>query len=928
MFKRLVSFLVIFCLFATSFVSTVFGDDEYKFLIDGEETELLNIIKKDDIYMISSENIKNIGVKVFKYANGRKAVFTANNISVVAEDGSDVIYINGISKTLETDSYIFGSDFFVPLDDVVKALGFQVKYSQEDKTANIYRASEIETAINSAEPIDGLYMSEELLANPNIEDNFTLDGSWSNRNGSTIEHVKERAQSGTCSALIKNRPTGWASITQMVNSKVSEYGQGKYRIRAYVTVKDEPCNMNVKLAVTDSMGVKHDYENVVPVSNTEWTLVDYVADVAWEGDVTRAEFYVEAPSNKGEAWERQEFYVDSCSLTKLMTYEEYEQVLTKRIEEKKAEEDRKNKEREQYNQLVDKYSEDQIVTYYPLENREILINPYKGLIIYPGVRDFSDYTGGGAGQIGSILYHRYSWCYIEPEEGVYNWEMFDKNIEICKKYGMQFGLGIGSTVNYNSTTSYNQDTPEWLFEAGCKYTVEDMGDGCVLKVPDYDDPIFREKMQNLIDAFSERYNNNQTIAYVDMRNYGNWGEWHFYQLPVNRAIDAKKTDEQFFEYIDMFKDMKLPTLSFVSKTAVMQHANERFGAGVRADGLVSPNESTQSKTMALLKDKAMAVGEWFEQYLNVYKPGGKYGYYHDSVPILYEKQVMEGYISSMAFLNWDADNAYKEWPDFYNRMANLLGYWYKPVKIEHSTDVAKGLFKMKVKNDGVAPLFAGYEKKAVVKLALADETGKILDTVVLDGVDPLYWSAGEYTDCVAEYEFKNTEGGKKLLLGVFTREENETPDVKLGIQADTVNGWYDISSMAKSDSENVAHNKLFKAKTLYADEGYGFRRPEYSCDNDNSTYWANNCAAGDYLEVDLGEVKDVSGVTLTSAENIKLKYSIQGFKNDKWVALASGISISSSGTVLKFRKAQVEKIRFVIEEDKDSVVKISEMNIK
>ena len=57
MFKRLVSFLVIFCLFATSFVSTVFGDDEYKFLIDGEETELLNIIKKDDIYMISSENI-------------------------------------------------------------------------------------------------------------------------------------------------------------------------------------------------------------------------------------------------------------------------------------------------------------------------------------------------------------------------------------------------------------------------------------------------------------------------------------------------------------------------------------------------------------------------------------------------------------------------------------------------------------------------------------------------------------------------------------------------------------------------------------------------------------------------------------------------------------------------------------------------------
>ena len=44
-------------------------------------------------------------------------------------------------------------------------------------------------------------------------------------------------------------------------------------------------------------------------------------------------------------------------------------------------------------------------------------------------------------------------------------------------------------------------------------------------------------------------------------------------------------------------------------------------------------------------------------------------------------------------------------------MANLLGYWYKPVKLEHSKDITKGLFRMKVKNDGVAPLFAGYDKR-------------------------------------------------------------------------------------------------------------------------------------------------------------------------------------------------------------------------
>lgn len=927
MLKRLISFFTLLCLLTSLFTLTAFADDEYIFLLNGENTDLLDIVKNNDVYMISSDSIKNLGAEVFEYAGGSKRVFVCNGICVAVQEGSDIIYVNGAFRTTEAPAYISGGRLYVPFDTVVKALGFQVKYSGEDKTADVYKASEVEAAVNNTESVDGLYMSEELLSNPSFEDDFTLDGSWSNRNTSTVIHTKDQAYDGSYSALVTDRKWGWSSVLQLANSKVSEYGRGKYRVRAYVRTKDEPCSMNVKLVITDSTGIKYDHEQVTPVSNTEWTLVDYTTDVEYSGDVSKAEFYVESPSNKGEAWERQDFYVDCCSLTKLMTYEEYEELLTKQIEQKNAEDERLKQEQEQYNLLMSKYPSDTLETYYPFESREILINPYKGLIIYPGVREFSGDMSAGAGKIGSILYHRYSWCYIEPEEGVYNWDMFDKNIELCKKYGMQFGLGIGATVNYNSTTSYNQDTPEWFFETGANYTVEDMGDGCVLKIPDYDDPIFREKMQNMIDAFSERYNYNETIAYVDMRNYGNWGEWHFYQLPINRAIDAKKTNEQYFEYIDMFKDMKLPALSFVSKPDVMKHANELFGAGVRADGLVSPNEATQSKTMALLKDKAMTVGEWFEQRLSVYQPGGKYGYYHDSVPILYEKQVMEGCISAMAFLNWDADLAYKEWPDFYNRMANLLGYWYKPVKIEHSKDITKGIFKLRVKNDGVAPLFAGYDKKAVVKLALADEAGNIIDTVVLDGFDPLYWSAGEYTDCAAEYEFKNTEGGKKLLLGVFTREKDEMPNVKLGIKADTVNGWYDISSMSKSDTGNLAHNKLFKAKTLYADEGYGFRRPEHSCDNDTSTYWANKCSAGDYLEVDFGELKTFSNVTLTSAENINLKYSIQGLKNGKWVTLSSGISISSSGTVIKFRSAQAEKIRFVIDEDKDSVVKISELKV-
>lgn len=926
MLKRLISFVLIACLLSASLVCAADINAEPKFLLDGVINDSINVIKINGVDMISAGSLKSIGAQTFEYADGGRMVFTANGMFVSVEKDSSEVYVNGQRTIAEAAAVISNGALYVPFDTVVKALGFQIKYTEDGY--NIYKASEIEKAINSSETVDGMYVSDELLVNADLEDDFTLDGSWISRNTSTISRLKGGAVSGEYYALVGERKWGWSSICQNVSDKISEYGKGKYKISVYVKTKDTPCNMNVKLVVTDSGGKKHDYQNeAVQISNTKWTLVEYIADVTWDYDVSKAEFYVESPSAKGEAWEFQDFYIDNCGLRKLMTADEYEEILTNRIEQLEADEAQAKAEKEKYDALSAKYADDEFEVYYPSENREILINPYKGLIIYPGAQIFTGDMRSGAGKIGSILYHRFSWCYVEPEDGVYNWEMFDKDIEFCKKYGMQFGVGIGSTVNYNSNTSYNQDTPEWLFELGCNYTSEDMGNGCVIKVPDYDDPIFKERMQKMIDAFSERYNYNETIAYVDMRNYGNWGEWHFYQLPINRELDAKRTNEQFFEYIDMFKDMKLPALSFVSKTDVAKHALENFGAGIRADGLVSPNESSQHQKMTMVKNKAMAVGEWFEQYTTVYQPGGKYAYYKDMVPILFERQVVEGSISAMAFLNWDADNAYRLWPEMYERMANILGYWYKPVKIEHSKDITKGLFKLKVKNDGVAPLFAGYDKKAVVKLALADDDGNIIDTVVLDGFDPLYWYAGEYTDCAAEYEFDNTSGGTKLLLGVFTREQNEVPNVKLGINADMINGWYDIGSMSKSDASNLADNKLFTAKLLYADVGYGFRRPEHSCDGDSSTYWANDCIKDNYLEIDFGEMKDISGVKLVGAENINLKYSLQRYKNGKWITVAHGASISSEGTDIRFRTVQTEKLRFVIDEDKQAVVKISELSV-
>lgn len=930
MIKKAISFLILLCMLISVFPLGVFAEEDRTFLFNGEPSQF-DIEEKDGIYMISSNFAETMGIDKIAYNNGEKTVFSKDNVSVICENMSKTVYINGTAREISGAPYLKNGVLYVPLDTVVKALGFQIKYDDLLNTADIYVASEIEKTVNNAEVIDGMYLSDELLSNTSFEEDFVLKGGWSNRVSSTVMQSADVVHSGKFSGMVTKRPSGWASIGQDVTQIMKEYGTGKYRIRGFVRTKDEPCNMTIKIQVqtTDSKKINSEETEggVLIVNSDGWTEFDYIADLEWDLSVSLATFYCEATSNTGKTCEVQDYYVDDCSLTKLMSEEEYYAVVENKVKEKDEAEEIENEKNARANEILEKYKDDALDVYYPAESREILKNPYKGLIIYPGRQLFDEESAKWGGGIGSILYHRYSWCYMEPQEGVYNWDILDKNIALCQKYGMQLGLGVGSTVNFNSTTNYNQDTPEWVFEAGCKYILEDRGNGCVLKIPDYDDPIFREKMQNMIDAFSERYNDNETIAYVDMRNYGNWGEWHFYKFPISDKLDKQRTNKEFFAYVDMFKDMRLPALSFVAKPDVTKHALDTFGAGIRGDGLVSPAEMDKHKNMNLVEGKAMAVGEWFEQYATVYQPGGKYAAYFDFVPILFERQIREGHISSIAFLNWDANNAYKLWKDMYDRAANYVGYWYKPVKIEHSKDITKGIFKLKVKNDGVAPLFAGYEKKAVVKLALADKNNKILDTVTLEGLDPLYWNPGEMTDCVGEYEFKNTDGGEKLLFGVFTREQNENPNVKLGINAKVVNGWYDISSMSKSDSANVAHNKLFSAKELYADEGYGFRQPDYACDNDMSTYWANKCANGNYLEIDFGEEKSVSQVSLTSAENIKVKYSIELFRNGKWTEVSNGVSISSKGTNVKFRTAKGEKLRFVIDDDKDAVVKICEMKV-
>lgn len=65
-------------------------------------------------------------------------------------------------------------------------------------------------------------------------------------------------------------------------------------------------------------------------------------------------------------------------------------------------------------------------------------------------------------------------------------------------------------------------TPQWVFDAGAKgYDAA----GWAYE-PDYDDPVFLEKVENFVRAMAERYNGNPNVAFVDIGHMGMWGEGH------------------------------------------------------------------------------------------------------------------------------------------------------------------------------------------------------------------------------------------------------------------------------------------------------------------------------------------------------------------------------------------------------------------
>ncbi len=371
------------------------------------------------------------------------------------------------------------------------------------------------------------------------------------------------------------------------------------------------------------------------------------------------------------------------------------------------------------------------VTVRPPDTGEALVNPGMGWVLhyydnipenYGSRLEPSDTVEDFPGL--SVVYLRIPWSYIEPEEGRFNWAVLDTPAQRWISKGKQIALRISCSESWMRWA-----TPEWVHRAGAKGYEFEPGAGVRVGgpywEPDYDDPIFLQKLDNFLSALAKRYDGNPEVAFIDVGSLGVWGEGHTFA-----STQLKIPLETVKKHIDLhLKHFKRTLLA--ANDDFSFHGDETINYA-RQMGLTLRDDSilVQGGQNAYFHAQ-MAQAFWRDRPVIVecehYGPSKERGYWQDGSKYL---QAVEEYHASYASIHWWPREFLQENRELIDRINRRLGYrlqlveasWQKQTKLGNRWDV-----RWQWRNAGVAPCYRG----GYPALTWKDEKGGIV-TVLVD----------------------------------------------------------------------------------------------------------------------------------------------------------------------------------------------------
>lgn len=325
----------------------------------------------------------------------------------------------------------------------------------------------------------------------------------------------------------------------------------------------------------------------------------------------------------------------------------------------------------------------------------------------------------------SVVYLRLAWSYLEPQEGHFDWAVVDTPA--------QRWIAKGKKVAFRFSCSESDKrqpfaTPEWVKNAGAKGYFFQPGKGVVENgpnwEPDFDDPVFLDKLDHFLAAAARRYDGNPEVAFIDVGSFGVWGEGHnFWSTKRNYSAATVK------RHID------LHTKSF--KKTVLAANDDWANQGRGAETL----EYAFAQGLTLRDDSILVEGggkeyksvQWAEKVwrdrpvileCEHYGMSRDRGVWGDGSKYL---EAIEKYHASYASIHWEPREFLANNRDLVARINRRLGYRIQLTEAAWGD----GALRYELRNTGVAPCLPG----GFATFTLKDEAGGIAAVFADDAFD-------------------------------------------------------------------------------------------------------------------------------------------------------------------------------------------------
>ena len=404
------------------------------------------------------------------------------------------------------------------------------------------------------------------------------------------------------------------------------------------------------------------------------------------------------------------------------------------------------------------------------------------------------------------LYLRLAWAFLEPGEGKYDWSYIDDIVEKYVPQGYQISFRISCKETGGTPYTVPEEingvfyaTPSWVQKAGAKGVVPDKL-GPPVWTPDWDDPVYLEKLGNFHRAFAEKYDGKPWVRYVDVGSIGEWGEGN-----AHRSTGIAPTEEEVRANIDIYLKHYKHSQLVVTDDLVYWH---------KPDAVVNRLVDYVVDNGITFRDDSPLVRGYVERNLDTWTVSHPHFYerVYRELPTVFE---LQHYGAVKRDGNWLGDNGedtipglgvsgaeifrnaiklihptyigfhgyigewYNDNPELTDELLNLCGYWYFPVSFTFNSGKDDEIsFHMDWLNKGVAPAYNTYMLKG--KLTPANGDGDATRFEIADAGN-LSWMPGEVAG--TDYTTNITAGLRgDYILSVQLFDERSGRPVEIGLQ--------------------------------------------------------------------------------------------------------------------------------------------------